>query len=314
MTSDLKAFKIKVNGKILDYRLGKELDLGDVRKFFEKKRYHIRKLWQGGRHVFGILEKKNNKLFLKLSTTKGISALTENEFKWNENFNKIVSRKTSNFWVPKNYDSGIYNNLFFFVAENIDGLVFTKRPEKVEISREFYDSIYSIIEFSQLIQNLNIVSEKEELDHKEYFLTKTNAWHDGIPQQIEEKYQVSELLRIVEDGASTLQKKTRHGDFTPWHILKLRDGKLVLIDGEHAIANGVEYYDIGYFIQRVFSVLENPKIAKYIFSLLVEKGYRKDTLKVIMAARGIGGFLDESLSPSPNYILSNNFKEWLIKI
>jgi len=72
----LGAFKIRVDGKILDYRLGKNLNLDDVKNFFSKK-YKVKKLWQGARHVLGELEKSNQKLFLKLSTTEGIGAVTK---------------------------------------------------------------------------------------------------------------------------------------------------------------------------------------------------------------------------------------------
>lgn len=92
----LKAFQVRTKGQVLDYRLGQELNLNEVRAFFEK-RYIVKKLWSGGRHILGILEKNNKSSFLKLSTTEGISAVTKNEYNWNEQFNKLVSRKKSNF-------------------------------------------------------------------------------------------------------------------------------------------------------------------------------------------------------------------------
>ncbi|MBI2018392.1 hypothetical protein HYS96_01665 [Candidatus Daviesbacteria bacterium] len=48
--------------------------------------------------------------------------------------------------------------------------------------------------------------------------------------------------------------------------------------------------------------------------MLVMSGYNIDKLKVILAARGIGGFLDGSLKPKPNYQSDNKFKDWVISL
>lgn len=314
MQHKLKAFQIRVNGDILDYRLGEKLNLEKVRSFFEKK-YNVKKLISGGRHIFGMLEKNNRTLFLKLSTTEGISAMTKNEYNWNEQFNKLVPRKSSNFWVPQNEDFGIYNgNLFYLITDQFYGQLLTPRPEKINPSIDFINQILRIIKFSELIQGLNIanLSTEKHSDYRKVFLEKVRAWYTDIPENIAEKYKIEDLLKIVEHDVSKLNMKPRHGDFTPWHLLKLKSGQLGLIDGEHARNNGVEYYDIGYFIQRVFSILQNPKLAEKILSILIKDNYNLEKLVVILAVRAIGGFLDESLNPSPNYEFSNRFKTWVI--
>lgn len=112
-------------------------------------------------------------------------------------------------------------------------------------------------------------------------------------------------------GVSDLKAKPRHGDFAPWHLIKLKDGQLALIDGEHALKNGVELYDIGYFIQRVFSVLKNPKLAQDILNLLAHQGFDIKKLRCILAARTIGGFLDESLAHTPDYSFADQFRKWI---
>lgn len=315
MQHRLKAFQVRVNGEILDYRLGEKLNLEKVRSFFEKK-YLVKKLWSGGRHVLGILEKNNQILFLKLATTKGIGALTKNEYLWNEKFNRLVWRELSNFWVPRNIDFGIYNKLFYLITDKFDGELLDQRPEKSKISTIFINQMPSVIKFSELIQGLDIVnlSPHESADHRGWFLKKTEAWFNGIPKNTREQYKLNDLLQIVKNCVSTLKKKPRHGDFTPWHLIRLKSGQLGLIDGEHAMANGVEYYDIGYFIQRIFSVLENPNFAEKILSELIKNNYNLEKLTVILAARGIGGFLDESLKPSPNYEFSSKFKDWVISL
>ena len=78
--------------------------------------------------------------------------------------------------------------------------------------------------------------------------------------------------------------------------------------------DSVELYDIGYFIQRVFAVLQNPQLAERILNMLKGKKYEIEKLIIILAARTIGGFLDESLTSSPNYFYADKFKRWTISL
>jgi len=116
----------------------------------------------------------------------------------------------------------------------------------------------------------------------------------------------------VEQGAEKLEKKTRHGDFVPWHMMLFENGRLGLFDGEHAMSDGVEYYDMCYFIHRVFSVLEQPEFAKEILAALVARGYDIEKLRVVLAARGIGGFLDRYLTNDSKFDIDDDFAEWVL--
>jgi hypothetical protein len=313
----MKAFEIKANGKILDYRVGALLNLDEVKKFFEEKGYVVKKIWQEKRHVVGIIEHKHVESFLKLSPTEGISVTTQIDYKWNSEFNRLAGNN-SKFCVPRNYESGVYQeNLFYIVEEFFDGNLLAKRPAPGVENQEYKKHINQIIELSELIQNLKVesLSEKDDEDYAEWFLEKTKSWYAEIPQQAIDRYNINELLRIVEDSYKNLRMKTRHGDFTPWHMISLANGKLGLIDGEHAMRNGVEYYDIGYLIQRIFSVLEDPDFAKEVFEILKNRKYNLDKLRVILASRAIGGFCDEMLMvDNPNLDRANKFKECVISL
>ena len=312
--SHLKAFQIKIGSKLLDYRLSRQLNLKQVQLFF-KKNYSVNKLWVGGRHILGLLEKNNQSLFLKLSTTEGISALTKNEYLWNEQFNKLIPRNLSKFWVPENKDCGIYKeNLFYLITDNLNGQLLTNTPTKSKSSSILLKNINLIIEFSESIKKLKLVnlSIEENSNFKDSFLEKTNSWYNTIPENIRLQYKINDLLKLVTNNIPNLQSKPRHGDFTPWHLMELKNGQLGLIDGEHAKKNSVEYYDIGYFIQRVFTILQNSTLSIRILNQLIKRGYDLEKLRVILAARAIGGFVDESLRPNPNYEINNNFKSWII--
>lgn len=310
---ELKSFKIHLKNKVLDYRQSEDLDLEKVRSFFSKK-YQIEKLWKVPRHVLGIFVKGNQKFFLKLSTSEGIGIITENEYNWNDYFNKYNTN--SDFLVPKNYDKGIYNGKYFYlITDYFEGSLLCEIREKCN-SVNFIKHINQIIGLSETIQELPqsgfVLPEYEEINYKIRFLNKTVGWFEDINNDLIEKYKIGELLEVVKSGIDKLESKPRHGDFTPWHILKLKNNKLGLIDGEHAFPDGVENYDICYLIQRVFSILKNPQLAQAIYSKLIERKYDKNKLKIVLASRAIGGFLDVSLNNEIDYQFAIDFKNWVL--
>lgn len=310
----MKAFEVEAGGKKLDYRVGQELDLDEVRSIFERD-YVVEKLWQGGRHVLGHLKRDEEAFFLKIATTEGIGALSQTEAAWNDAYHTAVSPDdTSSFRVPSNRDQGFYQDqLFYLITDRIPGQLLADRPEPGSVVPSFTAALPGLITFTELIQDLSLppLSPREPIDHQAFFLAKAHAWYGAIPQAVREQYRVSDLLTLVQDHYHTLEKRPRHGDFTPWHVLKAKDGTLGLIDGEHALSNGVQYYDIAYLIQRVFSVIEEPVVAEEIVALLKERNYDLPALRTVLAARGIGGYLDESLKPVPSYSFAKSFQDWV---
>ena len=323
MARVLNSFKVRLgdeqvlsSGKsLLDYRLGEKLNLSKIKSFFQRS-YNVKKLWHGSRHVLGILTKNDTNYFLKLSTSEGISIVTKNEYEWNNYFNQYFP-KNFLFSVPKNYDSGLYRNKYFYlITDYFKGKLLCDISDTYKKSNNLIKYNLKIIELSELIQKIPMVgfTNYEEIDYRTRFTNKVSQWFNDIPINIRKKFKVETLLNIVEKGVSKLSSKPRHGDFTPWHIIKLTDSRLGLIDGEHFLPDGVEGYDICYFIQRVFSILKNPQVALDIYSKLLIKGYRKDILKPVLAARAIGGFLDESLTDKSDYNFANDFKDWVIGV
>lgn len=312
----LNSFKIRSGNKILDYRLGEKLDTDRVKIFFQKKGYQFKDLGDVRRHVTGILVKGSISYFLKLSTSEGMSVVTKHEYNWNNYFNKYFPKNLP-YCVPRNFDKGLYQGKYFYIiSDYFEGKLLCKTNEIFKKSNHLTSYISKIIELAELIQKMpfvDFIDEKSSEDYKTKFVNKTNSWFSDIPFNIQRKFKVEALLNIVEEGVNKLTCKPRHGDFTPWHMIDLKGMGLGLIDGEHALPNSVENYDICYLIQRVFSVLKNPQLAQEIYSQLLRKGYRQDRLKIVLAARAIGGFLDESLKENPDYHYANNFKNWIIE-
>lgn len=315
MTRVLDSFKVRSGNKILDYRLGEDLNLRKVELFFQET-YQIKKLWKEPRHVLGILVKDDKVYFLKLATSEGISIVTRNEYHWNNYFNNYSSN--NKYLVPRNYDSGLYENKYFYlITDFFNGELLCETRSDIKTS-DLVNYIPQIIEFFEIIQQLPVTdfsdNRFDNMDYKKRFLDKTRCWFNDIPSNISKKFDLRSLLEIVEKGLSELSAKPRHGDFTPWHMIKLQDKRLGLIDGEHAVSNGIEGYDICYFIQRIFSVLKNPRLAINIYSRLKKKGYQANRLKTVLAARTIGGFLDESLVRKSDYKYAVSFKAWVEEI
>lgn len=315
--SGLKAFKIIKNGKELDYRLGKKIDLTQAEAFFALK-YKVKSLVMDTRHVTGIIEEDGKGYFLKLSTTEGMSILSENEYKWNDAFNAQFSSEL-NFRVPINHDSGYYQDLFYMITEKFNGELICPLRQEPSNTQILESQIDNIIKFSELIQSMtsfNIARPEfqSDLNHQAWFIKKTESWFEGIPSEIVDQYQITNLLKLVKQGSLNLEERPRHGDFAPWHIMLLDNGKLGLFDGEHAMSKGVENYDICYFIQRVHSILKKPDIALAIYQKLIDQGYSTEKLQTVLAARAIGGFLDDSLAEKADYEHAEKFQEWVLSL
>jgi hypothetical protein len=317
----MQSFRVKTdNGKVLDYRLGSNLDLNKLKDFLSKK-YSVKKIWQEKRHAVGFLEKDGKEYFLKVSTSEGISEVTKNEFNWNEQFNKLIPRD-SQFWVPQNYECGFYqDNLFYIVTDVFNG---PKLAEVLNVSTSLgllEENMEKVIDFTEKIQSLKLnlkdSNAYEGKDYREKYLSQVDGWFNDIPAEIREKFKIIELLKIVQKNISKLTFGAKHGDFAPWHLIQLQGGKLGIIDGERAMTKTIEHYDICYVIQRIFTVLQNPRLAQEFINSLRKRKYDMTKLKTVLASRAIGGFLDEYLallSESRDFSWSLKFKEWVLNI
>lgn len=308
----MEAFRVKKNGKTLDYRVGQELDLRPIKDFFSQS-CDVEKTWQEKRHIAVWIGKDGKKFFAKLSTTEGIGIRSETEKIWNDEFNKYST--SQKFLVPKNLEDGHYNGLYYLVMDRFDGPFLSDLEGRNNIVEQNINNIISLSEHIQSLPlDIPINDAIQNPNHQEWFKLKTKSWLDAIPQEVAHRYGLADLWDVVVKGAENLSEKGRHGDFTPWHIIVLPERRLGLIDGEHSHSHGVENYDICYFIQRVHTVLKMSELALEIFQNLLDRGYDKEKLRTVLASRAIGGFLDQSFNPDPNYEKEMEFKNWVLNI
>jgi hypothetical protein len=308
----VSSFQVRKNGKVFDYRVGKNLDLEKIRDFFSRK-YTVERIWQEKRHAVGFLKKDEKEFFVKIATTEGISIRTKTDKIWNDEFNKYSV--SSKFNVPRNIEDGYFNGLYYIVMERFDGDFLCDIDDQNNLIEE---NIENIIDFTEHIQtlsmNIPVNDAIQDTDHREWFKQKTKSWLDNIPEKVINEYDLEGLWQIVEKGTEDLLQAPRHGDFAPWHIFVLGKEKLGLIDGEHAHSHGVENYDICYFIQRVHTVLSSPELAEKMFKVLLERGHDQKKIKTVLVSRAIGGFLDQFFNKSQDYKKESNFSRWVLKL
>ena len=79
------------------------------------------------------------------------------EHDWNDAFNNVNPRAKSPFWVPINYDSGLFdNNLFYLITDKFEGKLLSNGPSDTKPLKVLPISLEDVIEFSELIQSLEI--------------------------------------------------------------------------------------------------------------------------------------------------------------
>ncbi len=308
------AFKVTQNGQTYDYRLGEILSIEEIRAFFTQN-FTVKSLEQGARYVTGVLNANNQDLMLKVSTTPGTSITLQNEFKWNQEYN--ISSTNNNYKVPKNIHSGDFQGHFYLITEKVEGELLGS-VTGFTLHQDFNLLIGQVVDFAEYIMSLTIMSVGKPDSvtgntPQELFLNKTTSWFEAIEENIRNQNNIDSLLEIVKGGFTQLVEKPRHGDFTPWHILKTTDG-LAVIDGEHGMSHGVENYDLAYLIQRIHSVSSNPNVALAVYQDVAGRGVDKAKLKTVLAARAIGGYLDAFLADKTDFINENAFRDWVLSL
>ena len=296
------------NSNAIDFdinRRAEKLDLSIIQQFLNSLGYNIIALEQQWRHVTGIVEKNQQKQFFKMSSSPEISRTTRNEYAWNQ----LLSSHPQIF-VPQNYDSGIYNNLFWFTYEYIDGQSLTESSDYELVKKypaiiELALSIMRLDQNTQLPYDITLKNENGKLSKTDVMLQKAQYWmaHFG--------YDVNKLYYQLENNIMVLETAPQHGDFISRHII-VKNNQLFLIDGEHAQLNGFKYHDIAYFFYRTYTVLKRPDLAGFFiknFLNAVRHDFTdkdREIVKTLLSFRTIGGFYDSN--DDNNFDVSLNFK------
>lgn len=260
-----------------------------VTNFLQQKGYHVSKIWRPWRHIVAVVKKDNQDLFFKMATTIKTSKMTENEFRWNEIVAKKINSNTC-FVPPKNLEKGLFQDrLFFFISQYFGkNTLADKYPPR---SKELNQWLSKITIAASLISKIDYPKDEKikKIDVGEHLLNSATQWSLKI------KSDVQPLLKAVKKSKQYLKGSFNHGDFVPWHMYDLANGKFGLVDAEHG-GYRPKYYDPAYFYLRVRQSLGEKELAKKFllqFKDLLSKKNKAifwDELKPVLAQRLIGDF------------------------
>lgn len=213
--------------------------------------FQTERITQEWRHLtaFGIFEEKE--AVFKLATTLATARYTQNEFNWNEAVHLTLESERPNFTVPENFSSGHYGKLFYFIAQRFMGEPFAQA--KAPLSNEVKRRMKQIAEVTREIELLTIPLDSEfakthtsskQVSIGQKLLNSATEWASQVPRNLDP------FLKVIEDSKDTLRTCPAHGDFVIRQMYDL-DGKIGLIDGEHAGLNGAYHYDVAQFYIRL---------------------------------------------------------------
>ncbi len=267
----------------------RKIPLDLITDFLEKKGYKVIKIERPWRHVAAVVEKDGRRLFFKMATTIKTSKMTENEFNWNKLVGSQLNSK-SPFLVPKNIEQGFFQKrLFFFIGSYFGNQTLAdKYPPRV---KQLDRWILKIAEATYLISLIDCQSRYKQKTKSvgEYLIASASEWASQVDSNVQP------LLKIIKNSKQQIKRCWAHGDFVPWHMYDLKNGKFGLVDAEHG-GCGLRYYDVAYFYVRVRQSLGEKELAKKFLlafrNLLpdVDKRNFWNDLKPILCQRLMGDF------------------------
>ncbi len=275
-----------------DHLTAEKINLEDVGRYFEGLGYKVKKLEQKWRHVTGEVLFENEKLFLKLASTKDVGERTKNEKQFNENANTVWKKYLKVFKIPKIFDEGMYDDRYWFVGEFVFGKPLAEVNQKSDIEEK------DLLKAAEIAKNLIDLTDlclfpkdKEHLRElwKNRIVNMSKEWAKNI------KRDSKKLLQFIEENKVDVDLAMSQGDFTPWHVMKTKN-EYYLIDSEAAQVSGLKHYDAAYFYHRVYTKLRRPDLAEIFLKKYHEiVGWTEENTRqfaLVLASRIVGGYFD----------------------
>jgi hypothetical protein len=227
------------------------LNQEEIGNFLETIGFKPQKIAQPWRHLIAFGEYEGKSAVFKLASTKAISLRTKNEFYWNEAVHSIDPECRKNFTVPKNLSFGEYKDLFYFIAQKFTGKPFVENG--VLNYSKMLSKIKQIALATREIETLPIkkdvnfyITQKksEKISTGERLLVSATEWTSRSSLNLDE------FVKIIERNKDNIRTCVGHGDFVPRQLYD-ENGKIGIIDGEHAGLKGPIYYDVAWFYIRL---------------------------------------------------------------
>jgi hypothetical protein len=282
-----------------------DLDQKVVGTFLSGLGFEIEFITQEWRHLLAFGKYQGKDAVFKLASTQVTSPRTQNEFYWNEAVHLVHNSDHQNFTVPKNYDSGYFGKLFYFIAERFLEEPFVGRNSN-DISKVI-SRIPQIAKATYELENLPIppdcafaqpkkTKRQKQIPVGHKLLQATTEWANQVPRNLDT------FLKIIEKSKDNLKTCIGHGDFVIRQMYDV-NGKIGLIDGEHAGYRGPLYYDIAQFYIRLRNDYNAKDLAQeYLrkFSNLLlppDKQTFWEELKPVLIQRYIGDLWGAAKNP-----------------
>lgn len=223
-----------------------------VSQFLKEIGFTTSVITQEWRHLTAFGKFKDKAAVFKLASTKATSVHTKNEFCWNNIVEKLSTSRNLSFSVPKNYTSGNYKSLFYFIMEKFPGDPLIKRGETFSVKKvplnliaRTTSNIFSLTFCKSEKEYINKLYKKKKtkLDIKEKLMESSIEWASQVPLNL------NSYLKIIEESKN-LRTAPAHGDFVLRQMFKLSNTKLGIIDGELSGLEGPRYYDVAQFYLR----------------------------------------------------------------
>lgn len=227
------------------------IDQKEIGMFLETIGFKPQKIAQPWRHLIAFGEYEEKPAVFKLASTKAISLRTRNEYYWNEAVYSIDPEYRKNFIVPKNLSSGEYGGLFYFIAQKFTGKPFVENG--VLNHSKMLSKIKQIAIATREIEKLPIKKDvnfyitqnkKEKISTGDRLLASATEWASRSNLNLDE------FVKIIERNKNNIRTCVGHGDFVPRQLYD-ENGKIGVIDGEHAGLKGPIYYDVAWFYIRL---------------------------------------------------------------
>lgn len=221
------------------------------------------------------LEKNGTSHVLKIANN-GFERDLSNEVWWNTTLARLVEADPSiKVYAPRVSMSGqqFYIGEYFKAKPLIkSGFNFT--PAEIDVWLERLAKM--IVDFDQIAlqPRVNQRAEYEDTNSAPYtnLAEKLDRWMElPIERKQIETAAIQNGKDIFDKYRANVTPRLQHGDFVPWHMYDLGEGKIGLIDGEHSSLTKPRLYDLAYIYSRLVTRMKSFKSAKKLLTMVVEQ-------------------------------------------
>lgn len=230
----------------------RNIDQETVGKFLNNLGFKIESISQEWRHLHAFGKYEGRDAVFKMASTQITSPRTQNEYFWNEAVYLVPGDKRPSFTVPENYFFGYFGKLFYFIAERFTGEPLAGNYAKItQIAKATFELCHLPLPVNCPFVQAQKIKRSGQISAGSQLFQSAAEWANQVPRDL------TAFLKVVDQAKAGLRTSVGHGDFVIRQMFDV-NGKIGIIDGEHAGIKGPLYYDAAQFYLR----LRNDQYAK----------------------------------------------------